>query len=1023
MANTQKYINHLLQSCGITPACSEEERAAADDIANIFRGHGFTPEIQEFTAPPSSKMAYAVLGILAFLGALFIGIGGALGVVGALLALAAAALFVLERRGSAPLSRFGGGGLSQNVIAYHKATGPLASPRNRPVVVVAHYDSPRADLLAQMPFAAYRSIMVRALPVAMFVPAAVFILRLLPFPDAAKLILWILAILASLVPLANAVAIIANRFVLPYTSGSVCNKSSVAAMLGVMDAVAPYQGSEEFPNDIPFDEYFGEQVRVAEAAARAAAAYEQEAAGGAVPEEAALPEGYFQDERDAASADVSETEDAAAEEPAGAWPEDIQGTSSMPALGDAAPDAGHPVDDLGATYSMPALHEGRIDTEFDAAEEPEAEPVQGETLDEDEPAPVEEGALDEPQAPADEVSEQTPSLLNALGNIRHGDEVIRALGMLPESCVLVYNDAPVAEIEPEVQAAVSEEPAGTSDEDGEGIEDGFDPFEPAEAADAFSDDPQQPYDDSEAYGYHGAPEEDPYDFPPPAPRNDTAATIASTLTAVGSGAANLFSRAVNRGKNMIENLEAARAAAEASKASADLVPEPEETDDTVLHTAAYDRAALDRAAEQAEAPADEVSVGAEEAVEDAAGRVEATLESETTPAVADAAVEEEIPAAENPSDRTMATQVYAVPEQQDDPGATVQTQPAPSPAPVETVDSLMAEISSHAAPRVQAAPPVVPQVRQALTSVPDPSLPSIQQGSPASRASLFDLPDPAGASADPFATQVSEALPAEPEPASSPSPFTVIDGTGAVSPYAAAPVDVRGAVPPQPASTRKRERGGLFGRRKKNEQSMSDWLGVEDDFDAKRSGRDIGSWDNFDGDDGWKGGATSNEDVTEEEMISAVASMGDDELLGHDIWFVATGASARDNAGMKAFLSAHRDKLRGVFFINLESVGAGEVTMLATEGEQRILKGDKRIMGLVNKVSSAFHSEYPAAEMPCITTDAHPAMEMSLRALTLAGLDGPRLARSYSEEDVPHRIDPSNIAMVTEVVTEVIRRS
>ena len=50
MANTQKYLNHLLQNTGITPACSEEERAAADIVADIFRDHGFQPEIQEFSA-------------------------------------------------------------------------------------------------------------------------------------------------------------------------------------------------------------------------------------------------------------------------------------------------------------------------------------------------------------------------------------------------------------------------------------------------------------------------------------------------------------------------------------------------------------------------------------------------------------------------------------------------------------------------------------------------------------------------------------------------------------------------------------------------------------------------------------------------------------------------------------------------------------------------------------------------------------------------------------------------------------
>lgn len=36
----------------------------------------------------------------------------------------------------------------------------------------------------------------------------------------------------------------------------------------------------------------------------------------------------------------------------------------------------------------------------------------------------------------------------------------------------------------------------------------------------------------------------------------------------------------------------------------------------------------------------------------------------------------------------------------------------------------------------------------------------------------------------------------------------------------------------------------LFGRKRKEEQeSMSEWLGVEEDFDAKRDGQAIGSWE------------------------------------------------------------------------------------------------------------------------------------------------------------------------------------
>ena len=86
MANTKKYLSHLLQNTGITPACSEEERAAADVIAKIFTDHGFTPEVQEFSASGTAKVVQAALGIAVFIGAVLMGIGGPVGVVGMLLA-------------------------------------------------------------------------------------------------------------------------------------------------------------------------------------------------------------------------------------------------------------------------------------------------------------------------------------------------------------------------------------------------------------------------------------------------------------------------------------------------------------------------------------------------------------------------------------------------------------------------------------------------------------------------------------------------------------------------------------------------------------------------------------------------------------------------------------------------------------------------------------------------------------------------------------------------------------------------
>ena len=97
--------------------------------------------------------------------------------------------------------------------------------------------------------------------------------------------------------------------------------------------------------------------------------------------------------------------------------------------------------------------------------------------------------------------------------------------------------------------------------------------------------------------------------------------------------------------------------------------------------------------------------------------------------------------------------------------------------------------------------------------------------------------------------------------------------------------------------------------------------------------------------------------------------------------------------------------------------------MLATEGDRRVLKGDKRIMNLVSKVSAAFHHEFGAVEMPYLATDAYAAMNMSLRSLTIAGVDGPCLACRTARRITRSTLDVDNINRVADVVTEVIRRS
>lgn len=1049
MANTQNYINHLLQNAGITPACSEEERLAAEDIAQIFRNHGFDPEVQEFNAPAPSRLAFAVTGILAFAGALLMGIGGGIGLVGTLLAIVGAVLYVLERTGHPVVSRLGKTGVSQNVIAYHKASGPLASPRNRPVVVVAHYDSPRAELLAREPYAPYRALIAKLLPVATIAPAAVAILRILPLPGVLKVLLWVVAILASLAALANAANIISNRFVLPYTSGAVCNKSSVAAMLGVMDNVAPYQGENEFPDDIPFDTYFGEQKRRAEEMARAAAEYaaaqQQNDYGNTIEYE---EPSYDEDElgQPVAPVDAPEQDEAFDGQIDG-----FQGASADETLiGVIAPEA----QDQTAQAEVPT------------EEKSTAEPAE-------EPAVV-------------EVAEPKPKLYrNAAGNIRFGSDAIRALGMLPESCTLDYEEGEEPTFEPEPAPVVAAPaPVVAADDESAAVTsavaepEAVSAIDPAAGLDILAPAaPAQDVADESDDDYVEQPRRVSYesdtDFSAEIPAATPHADIASAFSSIGASASNFFKGALAKGKKFVDDFEEKRAAAreaaeqeaiaqqQAAEAARELAAQEFEQNEAmqsvpvdaaeattsfeaqqhVDSTMSFDAAQFDSTItfekqgtaiaeplpasdEQDDVADDDEPIDAAE-IQDAAEDepVEANSDEEQYAAAeqddSTEVEQEEVSAVsetpETDESRPYSTQIFTMPTPSGS-GATVADT---APTQDETVDSLMAQISSQASPRPQmnvpdpaSAPSPAPS-SSPLASVPDPSLPSMKQANVASRTSLFDLPDPSAQVNDPFATAQG------PEPTSAPvvPPMPVASG--------AQPIETISAPAPAAPKSRKRGLGGLFGRKRKNEQdSMSDWLGVEDDYDAKKSGRGIGSWDNFEDDnDGWKGGATSSDGASSEDMLSAVASMGDDELLGHDIWFVATGASDCDGAGMKAFLASHRDKLRGVFFINLESVGAGRLSVVTVEGEQQLLKGDRRIMNLVSKVCKSFHVDCGALEMPYAKTDAYAALEASRRALTIAGVDGTRLACARTEDDLPHNVNPTNIATVSEVVTEVIRRS
>ena len=270
MSVTKEYLESLDSEVGIAPASSQEELDCAQYLAGVFSSHGIDPQIQDFTAPSFGYLPYGVVMVLLFAGVVLAGLGQvATLAVGIILVLASVALLVMTYKGKDVISKASPRSHSQNVVALHKAEGE-GNSRNRPIVIVAHYDTQRLDLLSRPELAVVKKYLAVAAPYTVCVTALCVFVQLLGFlPEAARRTFWVIGIIAALPMLLWGIALIASRF-LPYAAGGVDNKSSLAAMLGVLDRVNPVAGRPAAPSESKPDEAEEEGVPVRDSAVRPA---------------------------------------------------------------------------------------------------------------------------------------------------------------------------------------------------------------------------------------------------------------------------------------------------------------------------------------------------------------------------------------------------------------------------------------------------------------------------------------------------------------------------------------------------------------------------------------------------------------------------------------------------------------------------------------------------------------------------------------------------------------------------------
>ena len=148
MSELMDYARKLADEIGPRTPNSAQEQKASQVIAGWFKERDLDPAIEEFNIPTLTDVPYIVLYLLAVVAAVLGRSGGALGIVGLVLAIAVLLAFLNERYIGTLLGSILKKGQSQNVVARYIPRGVPGQTRRRKIIIVASYDSCKADPLA-----------------------------------------------------------------------------------------------------------------------------------------------------------------------------------------------------------------------------------------------------------------------------------------------------------------------------------------------------------------------------------------------------------------------------------------------------------------------------------------------------------------------------------------------------------------------------------------------------------------------------------------------------------------------------------------------------------------------------------------------------------------------------------------------------------------------------------------------------------------------------------------------------------
>lgn len=1025
MTELNEHVAYLSQEIGPRPAGTEEEQRAALYISDTLSNKaGLPTTLEDFQCNPDSGLVRALGYGVAVIVTLLATIVAALSIPALVIGFICAALVAAEVFGKPVLSRLMNKGVSQNVVAQYKPMrSATRSSRRRKVIVVANYDSGKVRR-------GLTSSMVAALPVIQWAELAglvlmpvLLLIRLIVSPSGAVLIVFnVLLAVAMVLAVLPLVAFVMEKLA-DYNEAANCNASGVAVMMEVARRVAEAQNLPDEPEAF----IHGEQ------AAQSA---------GLVPEGAEL----VYEVAPSADADVDTSMESAAERLAAA-------KAAVAAL------SGKPVSSTTNVVETPAPQEEAEEGSQESAEvsapavsapSAPAIPVVAAPAAEESSSDVPEWfkkGQEQAKRPAVEKPVQRSRYADALAaaeeEIQSREEADQAAAEL---------DARMRTMRASVQAAAEAagshktaviDAAPASDQAPDAKQEA-----PAPAAPAAVEAPAVPAAAmAEAASPAAAPVPD-----STAPRAERSADAAPAAAAPAAPAAP--ATPVSPSLPTIEVDEEAEVMVReaprpltGSSENAALAGIPSPADSIP--------APAPKSARRLVVPA----IGEEAVAEEAAASAGRRRRAISLPNIG---VSQELPRI------SMDERGQAAPLSEERPARDGRVRDLSAVIPAVAEPSSSGEVKKRTGANEAA-------LRDVLPSLNNPAL----QSDPSLSGSI----SLAGSFASIGATGAAPALGDELLENASPEDLYIDDADD--SAYQEQITETGAMAGPGYVEMPKSRFGRLFGklRRKEKEQvsTPQEWLDVEDTFEAQEVGAARGGWESFREDSvedlgqttaftpeyledafddeydagmpaqphrrgrTFEGGAFTpeeGEDALGETMAFPVSAFAEglpadfvfepqpEEIaieqfhtkrVDMEVWFVALGSELANNGGMRAFMDTHAAELKGSIIIELQGLGAGQLTLIDKEGTYGAKKASSRMKRLVKKAGQAVGLSVPTGTMEWMNSSAGYALKHGQQSMHLAGMDGRKPAFFAQADDVIENIDEDQLSLNADFVMELLQ--